>query len=80
LLFSFVEMGSMPRALQKDVALATRAAIIKCLQQNEVFTSATFFRGQYFHVCRILREEHTPHLLLELIGQVFGVERGTIDN
>jgi hypothetical protein len=78
--FLSVEMGSLPRALPEDVAVATRAEIIESLQQNEALTSVISFRGQYFHVCRILRENHTLHLLLGLIGQVFGVERGTFYN
>jgi hypothetical protein len=44
------------------------------------FTSATSFREQCFHTCRILREKHTPRVPRELIGQIFGVESGTIYN
>jgi hypothetical protein len=73
-------MGSLSRALWKDVAVAVRSEIIECLQQDEVSTSATSFREQCFHGCRILREEYTPRVPLEFISQVFGVECDTIHN
>jgi hypothetical protein len=49
-------MRSLPHALREDVAVATRTKIIECLQQGKAFTSATCFREQCFHTCRILRE------------------------
>jgi hypothetical protein len=78
LLFSFVEMGSLSRALWEDVAVAACADIIERLQHGEAFTSETSFREQCFHACRTLREEHTPRAPPEVIGRVFGVERGAI--
>jgi hypothetical protein len=80
LLFSFVDMGSLARALREDVAATTSAEVIECLQQDEAFTSATSFREQCFHACRILRKGHAPRVSLELIGLVLRIERGTIYN
>jgi hypothetical protein len=38
------------------------------------------FCEQCFHACRILREEQTPHVALEFIGQVFRIQGGTVRN
>jgi hypothetical protein len=62
------------------VAVAARAEIIECLQQDEACTDATYFREQCFLACRILREEHTPRVPLELTSQGFGIECHTIYN
>jgi hypothetical protein len=60
------------------VAVAARAGITECLQQGEAFASETSFCEQCFHACQILLEEHLSSVPLELIGQVYGVKRGTI--
>jgi hypothetical protein len=60
-------MGSVPQALRDEVAVVA-CAEVEGLQQDEAFTSVTSFCEQCFHVCRILREEHTPYIPLELIG------------
>jgi hypothetical protein len=73
-------MEKLPPALRKDVAVAARDEVIECMQHDEVHTSATSFREQCFQACRIVREEHTPGVPLKLVGQVFGIERGTISN
>jgi hypothetical protein len=40
----------------------------------------TSFRERCVHVCRILREGHTPRVILELIGPVVGVKSGIDHN
>jgi hypothetical protein len=60
--------------------LKWEAWLIEWLQGNDGFTSATSFRDQCFHACRILGEGHTQRVPLELIGQVFTVRRGTFYN
>jgi hypothetical protein len=75
---SFVKMRSLSRALREHMVVAARAEIIECVQRDEAFTSEIFFCEQWFRLCRILREDHTPRIPLELISQVFSVERGRL--
>jgi hypothetical protein len=52
--------------------------IIDMLRDDELCMSSTTTRAQFYHACRVLREDRSPAVPYALIGRILGIERSAV--